>query len=232
MRIAVVTSLGDLKDRRTLPLLKRALNDPIAEVDFAAAKVLYQLRDPAGAEFLFEVVNGESKASSNYFNKEKRNALHLLHTPTKLFIFIGTQAAGMAPVPGLGFGISSAEGILMDPDTSARGASLLLMGNSHDPRLAAAVASALDEKDWSLRASAVHLIAMHPFPAYREKLVPLLDDKRARGAGARCRRLYPAEPRRELCCRRKPAPRTISARTFHFGHPWRWEHSQEWLRHR
>lgn len=178
VRIAAVTSLGDLKDRRTLPLLQKALHDPIAEVDFAAAKVLYQLRDPEGTQFLLDVVNGESKASSNYFNKEKRSALHMLHTPTRLFIYIGTQAAGMAPVPGLGFGISSAEGILMDPDTSARGASLLLMGNSHDPRLADAVASALDEKDWSLRASAVHLIAMHPFPAYREKLVPLLDDKR------------------------------------------------------
>jgi HEAT repeat protein len=48
VRIAVVTSLGDLKDRRTLPLLKKALHDPIAEVDFAAAKVLYQLHDPEG----------------------------------------------------------------------------------------------------------------------------------------------------------------------------------------
>lgn len=178
VRIAVVTSLGDLKDRRTLPLLQKALQDPIAEVDFAAAKVLYQLHDPQGTQFLLDVVNGESKASSNYFNKEKRSALHMLHTPTKLFIYIGTQAAGMAPVPGLGFGISSAEGILMDPETSARGASLLLMGNSRDPRLADAVASSLGEKDWSLRASAVHLIAMYPFPQYREKLVPLLDDRR------------------------------------------------------
>ena len=205
VRIATVTSLGDLKDRRTLPLLKKALHDPIAEVDFAAAKVLYQLRDPEGTQFLLDVVSGESKASSNYFNKEKRSALHMLHTPTKLFIYLGTQAAGMAPVPGLGIGISSAEGILMDPDTSARGASLLLMGNSNDPRLADAVASALGEKDWSLRAAAVHLIAIHPFPAYRGKLVPLLDDKkgavRLRAAAAYIRLSHettPMAPRRPL----------------------------------
>ena len=46
VRIAVVTTLGDFKDSRTLPLLKRALRDPVPEVDFAAAKVLYQLHDP------------------------------------------------------------------------------------------------------------------------------------------------------------------------------------------
>jgi HEAT repeat protein len=198
VRIAAVTSLGDLKDRRTLPLLQKALRDPVAEVDFAAAKVLFQLRDPEGTQFLLDVVNGESKASSNYFNKERRNAVHMLHTPTRLFIYIGTQAAGLAPVPGLGFGISSAEGILMDPDTSARGASLLLMANSRDPRLSDAVASALNEKDWSLRAAAVHLIAMHPFPAYREKLVPLLDDKRGavrlRAAAAYIRLGHEAAP--------------------------------------
>jgi hypothetical protein len=29
-----------------------------------------------------------------------------------------------------------------------------------------------------MRAAAVHVVAMHPFPAYRENLVPLLDDKK------------------------------------------------------
>ena len=48
VRIAVVVTLGDFKDNRTLPLLKKALQDPVPEVDFAAAKVLYQLHDPAG----------------------------------------------------------------------------------------------------------------------------------------------------------------------------------------
>src|SRR5579872_4848020 len=71
VRIAVTTSLGDLKDWRALPLLKKALQDPVPEVDFAAAKVLYELRDPEGLKFLLEVVNGESKASSSYFSKEK-----------------------------------------------------------------------------------------------------------------------------------------------------------------
>jgi len=176
VRIAVVVTLGDFNDNRTLPLLKKALQDPVPEIDFAAAKVLYQLHDPEGVQFLLAVVSGESKASSTFLSKEKRGALRMLHTPTQLFTTIAIGAAGFAPVPGLGFGLSSAQGILSAPDSSARAASLLLIGSSRHPALAEAVESALADKEWSMRAAAAHLVAMHPFPQFRENLVPLLDD--------------------------------------------------------
>jgi HEAT repeat protein len=178
VRVAVVSTLGDFKDKRTIPLLKKALQDPVPEVDFAAAKVLYQLHDPDGEQFLLAVVAGESKASSSYLSKEKRSGWRMLHTPTKLLIAVGIGAAGFAPVPGLGFGLSSAQGILSAPDSSARAASLLLIGSSRDPTLPDAVGSALSDKEWSVRAAAVHLVAMHPYPGFRQNLVPLLDDKK------------------------------------------------------
>jgi HEAT repeat protein len=178
VRIAVITTLADFKDVRTIPLLKKALQDPVPEVDFTAAKVLNQLHDPAGEQFLLAVVSKESKASSSYITKEKRTAFRMLHTPTRLFTFIAIQAAGFAPVPGLGFGLSSAQGIMSDPDSSARAASLLLIGSSLDPTLPDAVGSALTDKEWSVRASAAHVVAMHPFPQFRESLLPLLDDKK------------------------------------------------------
>jgi HEAT repeat protein len=194
VRIAVVVTLGDFKDNRTISLLKKALQDPVPEVDFAAAKVLYQLHDPEGVQFLLAVVSGESKASSSYLSKEKRSGLRMLHTPTKLLIAVGIEAAGFAPVPGLGFGLSSAQGILSAPDSSARAASLLLIANTHDPALTDAVGSALSDKEWSVRAAAVHLVAMHPYPRFRHNLVPLLDDKkeavRVRAAAAYIRLQY------------------------------------------
>jgi HEAT repeat protein len=178
VRITVVTTLGDFKDKRTTPYLRKALRDPVPEVDFTAAKMLYQLHDPAGTRFLLDVVGKESKASSSYVTKETRNAMHILHTPTKLFTFVAIEAAGFAPVPGLGFGISSAQGILSDPESSARAASLLLIGNSQNPAVAEALESALIDKEWPMRAAAVHVIAMHPFPEDQEKLIPLLEDKK------------------------------------------------------
>ena len=178
VRVAYVTTLGDFKDKGVIPLLKRALKDPVPEVDFAAAKALYQLHDADGKKFLLSVVIGESKASSSYLSKEERSALRLLHTPTKLFTTAAIGAAGFVPVPGLGLGLSSAQGILSDPDSSARAAALLLIGNTRDPALTDAVGSALSDKEWSVRAAAVHVVATHPYPSLRQNLVALLDDKK------------------------------------------------------
>ncbi len=178
VRIAAITSLGDFKDKRTVPLLRKALFDPVPEVDFAAAKVLYQLQDAEGARFLLAVAAGESSASSSYLTKEKRGALRMLHTPTKLFMFAAMQAVGLAPVPGLGMGISLAQGILSNPDSSARASALLLVAHSQDTALEDVIGSALSAKEWSVRAAAVHVVATHPFPAFRRKLVPLLEDKK------------------------------------------------------
>ena len=36
----------------------------------------------------------------------------------------------------------------------------------------------MSDNEWSVRAAAAHLVAMHPFPQFREQLVPLLDDKK------------------------------------------------------
>ena len=78
------------------------MKDPVPEVDFAAAKVLYQLHDPEGVQFLLDVVSKESKASSGFITKEKRGALRMLHTPTQLFTTIAIEAAGFAPYRGWG----------------------------------------------------------------------------------------------------------------------------------
>ena len=196
VRVAVVTTVAEFKDKRAVPLLKKALADPVPEVDFAAAKALYQLHDPEGEKFLLEVIDGESKASSSYLSKEERNTVHILHTPDKLVMFAAIQAVGFVPVPGVGFGISSAHGILSNPGASARASALLLIAHSRDPALEEAVKSALSAKEWSERAAAAHVVATHPFPALGQKLLPLLDDKksavRLRAAAAYIRLRYPS----------------------------------------
>jgi HEAT repeat protein len=178
VRIAAVTTLGNFKDKKVLPLLERALHDSTPEVNFAAAKALFQLHDPRGEQFLLEVVSGQSRATSNYFSKQERDALRLLHTPTKLFTTVAIGAAGFVPVPGIGLGVASAQGILADNDSSARAAALLLLGRETDAATADEVHADLSDKQWSVRAAAVHVIATHPYRAFRSDLIPLLDDRR------------------------------------------------------
>ena len=110
--------------------------------------------------------------------KQKRDALRMLHTPKTMFMFALQQGANFAPVPGLGAGVSSLQGILSDPSVSGRAASALLLSTDKDPRVLEALHDALADKDWSVRAAAVHAIALRNNPALETDLVPLLEDKK------------------------------------------------------
>jgi HEAT repeat protein len=177
VRLATITSLVDLKDKKTVAALRTALDDDVPEVSFAAAKALWTLDDPKGHDALIDVLSGETKTSSGFVTKQKREALRMLHTPKPMFLFALRQGAALAPVPGLGAGISSVQGILSDPSVSGRATTALLLATDRDPRVAQALRDALDDKEWSVRAAAVHAIALRNDPTVEKDLMPLFDDK-------------------------------------------------------
>jgi HEAT repeat protein len=178
VRVATVTSLVDLKNKDTVPALKKALGDDIPEVSFAAAKALWILKDPDGEDALLSVLSGELKASSKFIDKKKRETLRMFHTPRPLMFFAIKTGAAFAPVPGLGTGVSSLEGILFDPAISGRAATALLLATDKDPRVLAALIDALQDKDGSVRAAACHGIALRNDRALEKDLIPMLDDKK------------------------------------------------------
>jgi HEAT repeat protein len=192
VRVATVQSLVDLKNNRTVPALKKALGDPIPEVSFAAAKALYVLKDPDGEEALIWVLSRELKTSSGFINKQMRDSLRMFQTPKPLMMFAIKTGVGFAPVPGLGEGISSLQGILADPSMSGRAATALLLANDKDPRVQAALIDALDDKEGSVRAAACHALALRNDRKLETNLIPMLDDKKASvrmRAAAGCLRL-------------------------------------------
>jgi hypothetical protein len=178
VRVATVTSLGDLKSPTTVPALQKVLDEDIPEVSFAAAKALWTLNEPAGREALLSVLSGETKTASGFLTKQKRDALRMLYTPKTLFMFAVKTGVGFAPVPGLGTGISSLQGILSDPSISGRAATALLLGADKDTKVVAALEDALGDKDASVRAAAVHAIALRDDPALGKDLLPLFEDKK------------------------------------------------------
>jgi HEAT repeat protein len=178
VRLAAITSLVDLKSSRTVAALQKALDSDVPEVSFAAAKALWTLDEPAGREALVSVLSGDTKTSSGFVTKQKRAALRMLHTPKTMFLFAVQQGANFAPVPGVGAGISSLQGILSDPSVSGRAAAALLLGADKQPEVLQALQDALADKDWSVRAAAVHAIALRNDPALENVLVPLLEDNK------------------------------------------------------
>ena len=178
VRLAVIASLTDLNNsNRTMLSLHTALNDAVPEVSFAAARALYNLNDPEGKEALLAVLGGETKTSSGFLTKQKRDTLRMMHTPKTMFLFAVKTGAGLAPVPGLGEGVSSMQALLSDPSTSGRAAAALLLVKENDEPTLAALRDALNDKDWSVRAAAVHSLALKNDPARESDVGPLIDDK-------------------------------------------------------
>ena len=178
VRLATITSLVDLKSGRTVSALRKALASDVPEVSFAAAKALWTLDEPLGREALISVLSGDTKTSSGFITRQKREALRMLHTPKTMFMFALQQGANFAPIPGLGAGVSSLQGILSDPSVSGRAATALILSTDREPDVLQALQDALTDKDWSVRAAAVHAIAVRNDPALQSNLVPLLDDKK------------------------------------------------------
>ncbi len=160
VRIAAVASLVDLRNRGVSSALRKALDDPVPEVSFAAAKALFELHDRAGKQALLSVLSGESKTSSNVFTSQMRDTLRMMHTPKTLFMFALRQGIGFAPVPGLGEGVASMQALLSDPGVSGRAAAALLLGRDKNEETLRALREALSDKDWSVRAAAIHSLAL------------------------------------------------------------------------
>jgi HEAT repeat protein len=188
VRLAAVSGLSEIRGKRVTAELRKTLEDPVPEVSFAAAKTLWSLRDPDGRRALMAVVTGESKASSGFLSKQKRDALRMMRTPRTALLFAARQGAGFAPVPGLGGGIASMQAILSDPEVSGRAAAALLLAQQNDAATVQALRDALAADDASLRAAAVHCLALTNNRVFRKDIAPLLkDDKepvRLRAAAA------------------------------------------------
>jgi HEAT repeat protein len=214
VRLAAIASLTDVKNDRTVPALHKALNDEVPEVSFAAARSLFAMNDPDGKKALLAIVSGESKADSSYFAKQKRDALRMVHTPKTMFMFAVRTGASIAPVPGLGAGVSSMQALLSDPAVSGRATAVLLLEKDKDAETLSAQKEALEAKEWSVRAAGVHALVLRDNPAFQSNIVPLLDDKndavklRAAAGYLRLETIKNAKPtrKRPAVTKASPAP--------------------------
>ena len=175
-KITIIATLGSFNNPAVIPSLQKALKDPVPEVEMAAALALYGLKQPDGKAFLMDVLEGKQKATSGFMSSEKRSLARMTHTPTTTLL---GMVANEFTLPGLGSGMESAVGLSADPASMASSSVIFsLAKDKNDPAVWAALVAALGDKEWAIRAAAVHVIALHDDPALLGKIAPLMDDKK------------------------------------------------------
>lgn len=176
VREAAIQTIGQLGDRKLAKLVRPLLEDHVPEVMFAAARTLYQLRDPDGQTALIEVLEREHKAESSFLRGKLREVARRLKTPKSALLFATEQGIGFAPVPGLGEGYSALAAMLTDVDFSPRAAALISLGSTRSTESRRMVEQAFSDQDWSMRAAAIQITATWREQSYRGRLAPLLED--------------------------------------------------------
>jgi HEAT repeat protein len=178
VRITAIKALADHKFNASIPALERILKtDKVPEVQFAAAKALYTLKDPEGRTWLISVCDRNEKAKSNLIAGQSRKFFGNFHSIESSGVFLVTQGIGYAPVPGVGAGFSVISNLIVDPDLSPRAVALMIVTRDTDSPIDNLLSEALKDNDWSVRTAAVQMIAFDGRSVLREELVPLFRDK-------------------------------------------------------
>ncbi len=180
VRVAAVDTLGELNDKKRLGLLKSALSDEVPEVAFAAAKALYNLKDPEGSQALLSIYEGETKARSNFFQKEIRDSLRRLKTPRSAFLFAVQHGVGFVPVPGVGAGFNALSSMLSDSEFSARAVSLLTVCTTNNKECREMLRTSFDDEDWTVRAAAIHIVTTGNHAPLKPEVASLIADKKTK----------------------------------------------------
>src|SRR5437879_6018572 len=119
VRETAAVVLGQIHARQSIPRLKQALDDESPEVNFTAAKALWEMGDYSGRDIFREVLAGERKTSDGAVKQGIRDAKTKLHNPGSLVTIGLNQGAGALLGP-FSLGVGFAEDLLKDKGAPAR----------------------------------------------------------------------------------------------------------------
>jgi HEAT repeat protein len=153
VRQTAATELGLLKSRESIPALKDALDDPSEEVQFTAAKALWEMDDHTGEEELAQVLTGEAKTAPGFVGGAVKNAKTKVHSPKALAMMGIKEASGVFLGPA-SIGIVAAEEAMKEKGAPGRVVAASTLAQACDARVIQLFEWMMDnEKNWAVKAA-------------------------------------------------------------------------------
>ncbi|MEO8131716.1 MAG: HEAT repeat domain-containing protein [Bryobacteraceae bacterium] len=200
VRETAAAVLGEMNSRAAIPMLLDALDDEAPEVNFAAARSLWNLGDRRGKDVLLAVLAGERGVSAGIVKGTMRDARKRLRDPAGLAMLGAKEGAGMFLGPAaMGFVVF--EELRKDGSAWARILAVETVTKGANPAANKVLEEALEDKSWLVRVAVLKALAFRGSRASIPKIEALLDDKHdgARySAAAALVRIEAAAPRRAV----------------------------------
>lgn len=165
VRAAAATALGQMHATESIPKLQKLLQDERISVVMAAAHSLRDLKDNTSAySVYYDVLTGERKGEGLIAQQ-----MDTLHNPKELAKIGLEQGIGYVPFAGIGW---DAWRYTHKKDAHpVRAVAATLLAHDPDPKTGLAlVKSALNDKDWIVRAAALEALAQRGDPSFEEKI--------------------------------------------------------------
>jgi HEAT repeat protein len=172
VRAAAAKALGALGSAESIPKLYNLVNDKDISVALAVGHALVQLKSNSGYDVYYSILVGNRKGSKSLITEE----LNQMKTPERAIRFAFDQGIGFLPYGG--YGMEALHAWKKRSTAPTRAAAARELGGDPDPRSGQALAKAVSDKDWSVRAAAVEAIAKRADASLLADIVPAMSDKK------------------------------------------------------
>jgi HEAT repeat protein len=172
VRAAAAKALGALDSAQSIPKLQSLVTDKDISVALAVGHALVQLKSNSGYDVYYSLVVGVRKGRTSPITEE----MNQMKTPSRAVRFAFDQGIGFLPYGG--YGMEALHAWKKRSTAPTRAAAARELAGDPDPRSGQALAKAVSDKDWSVRAAAIEAIAKRGDTTLLVDIVPAMSDKK------------------------------------------------------
>jgi HEAT repeat protein len=172
VRAAAAAALGDMNSRRSIPKLKKTLDDKDPSVALAAAHSLHLMRNNSAYEVYSEILAKQRKGGKGLMSSQ----MSTFSDPKKMAQLGFEEGIGFVPFAGIGW--KAIKEVRKGDSSPVRAAAAKVLANDPDPATTKVLEKAAGDKSWLVRAAALEALARRGDPSALETVELYIGDEK------------------------------------------------------
>ena len=172
VRAAAAAALGEMLARKSIPKLRKTLDDEDPVVALATAHALHVMHDNSSYQVYYEVLTGQRKGGRGLIASHRST----LSDPKKMAQLGFEEGIGFVPFAGIGW--RAIKEIRKGDSSPVRAASARVLAEDPDPGTTKVLADEAGDKSWIVRTAVLEALAKRGDPSALDTVVLyMLDEK-------------------------------------------------------